>query len=133
MELIPPEALFELAKVLDLGAKKYGRNNWRNGFQWSRLYGATQRHLNHWFAGEDNDPEANISHLAHAMCNLVFLLTFIKTHPELDDRKFTKRELIPGVDYPDGTSALERMGKFPKGVLDPPVFNSRPLLAPEDY
>lgn len=88
-DLIPIEPLNQLAKVLAFGAQKYDRFNWTKGFKYSRVYAATLRHLFAWYAGEDNDPEGSeCSHLAHAMCNLVFLLEFIKTHPELDDRPF---------------------------------------------
>jgi len=42
--------------------------------------------------GEDKDPESGLSHLAHSLCCLMFLLEFEKTHPELDDRyKVTKK------------------------------------------
>ena len=77
----------ELAKVLDLGAKKYGKGNWKNGFNWSRLYGAAQRHLHQWYSGETFDTESGLNHLSHALCNLVFLIEFSRSHPELDDRQ----------------------------------------------
>lgn len=94
MDLISTEALIQLARVMGHGAKKYGDQNWRGGLKWSRPIAAALRHITSFNSGEDLDPETSISHIAHAMCNLMFLLEFIKTHPDLDDRykKFTKIE-----------------------------------------
>jgi hypothetical protein len=77
LELLPPEALVEIAKVLAFGAttKGYGRWNWAQGFAWSRLAGAALRHLFAWLGGENKDPESNLSHLAHLGCCVLFLLT----------------------------------------------------------
>jgi len=74
IELIPSAALIEVAKVFTKGAEKYSDNNWREGFNWSRLQGAIQRHLHAWNTGENLDPEFEISHLAHAACGLLMLL-----------------------------------------------------------
>jgi hypothetical protein len=74
MELIPADALIALAEVLTFGAKKYSSWNWAQGFDWTRLYGAAQRHLNDWQRGIDKDPETGLSHLAHALCCVVFLV-----------------------------------------------------------
>jgi hypothetical protein len=86
VDLLPSEAMFEVAKVLTFGAQKYGEHNWRGGIEWSRVYAATQRHLMKWNSGETYDEETGISHLAHACANIMFLLTYAKTHGELDDR-----------------------------------------------
>ena len=73
--LVPPNALKETVKVLTLGAEKYDRNNWKKvPDAQARYYDALQRHLWDWFAGEQLDPETGINHLAHAMCNIMFLL-----------------------------------------------------------
>lgn len=81
-----PVAIEQLNRVLSFGAKKYASHNWRAGFKWSRVLSAAFRHLFAWMAGQDKDPETGISHLAHAMCCIMFLLEFETTHPELDDR-----------------------------------------------
>ena len=85
-DLIPPFALEELARVFSYGAEKYGARNWEAGLDWSRLFAAAQRHLWSWWAGEDEDEETSISHLAHAAWNCLALLEFARTHPERDDR-----------------------------------------------
>lgn len=74
MDLLPSEALEEIAKVLAFGADKYSDWNWAKGFKWSRLYGATLRHLYAHIKGESKDPETGISHLAHAGANVLFLI-----------------------------------------------------------
>lgn len=86
LELLSTEALQRIAEVLGAGAKKYGRNNWRQGLSFSRVYSALLRHLFSWQSGEDQDNETGYNHLAHAGCCIMFLLEYLKTHPELDDR-----------------------------------------------
>lgn len=86
MSLLSRTALEEISKVLEFGANKYAADNWRKGFKWRRTLDAAMRHLTAFMDGEDVDPESGLSHLAHLGCNIMFLLEFQKTHPELDDR-----------------------------------------------
>ena len=90
MSLLPTAALEAIADVLRFGAIKYDKYNWAKGMDWSRLTDATLRHLLAWNNGESVDKESKICHVAHAACNLVFLLTYIKYNLGNDDRhKFT--------------------------------------------
>ena len=86
MELLPPTALLEVATVLTMGAAKYGDWNWFKGMKWSRLLGAANRHLAAFSTREDNDAESGCSHLAHAICCLLFLLTYKQLGLGEDDR-----------------------------------------------
>jgi hypothetical protein len=86
MSLLSSEALHQTAMVLAFGKDKYAAHNWRGGFEWSRPLSAALRHILAFQDGEDRDPESGLSHLAHAMCCIMFLLEFEKTHRELDDR-----------------------------------------------
>ena len=86
VDLLPVKPVLEIAKVFTFGANKYADRNWEKGLKWGRVYGAALRHLFYWFLGEDKDPESGLSHLAHAGCNIMFLLEYANTHPELDDR-----------------------------------------------
>lgn len=86
MDLLPRPALEEIAKVLAFGARKYSRHNWRSGIAYSRILSAALRHIHAYNDGESLDPETGLSHLAHAGCCVLFLLTFEKERPELDDR-----------------------------------------------
>lgn len=87
MELVPMTFVVEVAEVMTHGATKYDANNWRKGLPWMRTFGALLRHLSAWSLGETFDRETGFSHLAHACCNLLFLMEWQRTHPELDDRK----------------------------------------------
>lgn len=87
LDLLPPEAIFSLGKVMTFGAQKYGDRNWENGMKWSRLFGAAMRHLWAWFKGEDKDPETSYSHLEHALCCVAFLVAYEQRGVGEDDRR----------------------------------------------
>jgi hypothetical protein len=85
-ELITPEMIEQLSLVLAYGAKKYEDRNWEKGMKWSRCFGALMRHLWAWWKGEYSDPESGFSHLAHAACCLMFLITYEYRQTGTDDR-----------------------------------------------
>lgn len=73
--LLPFDAVEEVVKVLDVGSKKYSRENWQKVEPHRERYGAAAlRHLSAWLRGERLDPESGLNHLAHAVCCLLFLL-----------------------------------------------------------
>jgi len=75
--LLPFKALKEVVDVLTYGAKKYAPDNWKkvpNAKQ--RYIDAGFRHFTAYAAGEKLDPETGKSHLAHALCCLLYLLAF---------------------------------------------------------
>ncbi len=90
--LIPWDAFEQVAKVMTINAKpigKYDEHNWakNGGLEYSRPYNALMRHMTAWWAGEENDPETGLSHLAHACCNVLFLLAYrIRGMNERDNR-----------------------------------------------
>lgn len=73
-DLIPTSTTKALAQVLTYGAKKYKPNNWRNVDDTDRYVAALYRHLEAWRDGEKVDKESGLSHLAHALTNVAFLL-----------------------------------------------------------
>jgi len=84
-----------LARVMEGGAKKYGRYNWLSGggFEWSRLYGAFRRHLvlgqQYWpsnVGAVQIDPDFGQPHLSHAKAMLMFLLFSVTEGFGTDDR-----------------------------------------------
>jgi len=85
-DLVPISSEKALAQVLTYGARKYAERDWEKGIAYSRIYAAARRHLASWWAGTDTDAESGLPHLDHALCNIAFLIEFMKTHPELDDR-----------------------------------------------
>lgn len=86
-DLIPPEAMEALADILTIGAKKYGDRNWEKGMRWGKISAAFGRHLTRWQLGEELDPEDQRPHLDHALCNIVFLVTYAKRGIGTDDRR----------------------------------------------
>lgn len=96
LELIPPELVFSVAKVLTFGANKYADRNWELGMKWSRVFGALMRHLWSWWAGKGPtnksflfgtlDDETGYSHLWHAGCCIAFLITYEEREVGEDDR-----------------------------------------------
>lgn len=86
MDLLPPDALREIAQVLTKGAKKYGDRNWEKGMDWGRLIGAAYRHLSAFQSGEDFDDETGLPHLAHLACCTMFLLSYQMRGAGRDDR-----------------------------------------------
>ena len=73
-DLMPPGPIAEVVKVLTDGARKYKPNNWRECTDLGRYEAAMMRHFEAYRAGELIDPDSGSPHLAHAMCNLVFLM-----------------------------------------------------------
>ena len=88
-DLLPPDALAEVAAIFTDGAVKYGDRNWLKGMTWGRCFGAAMRHLWAWWSGQDTDPESGRSHLAHATVNLLFLITYQQRGLGTDDRDNT--------------------------------------------
>lgn len=75
MNLLPPKAEMEMARVLTFGAKKYAPDNWRKVDDLERRYlAAAMRHINAHRQGEKLDSESGLSHLSHAMCCIAFII-----------------------------------------------------------
>jgi hypothetical protein len=74
---IPWKALARVVDVLEYGAKKYAPDNWRKvSDPHKRYWDAAMRHLIDWQGGELCDKESGLPHLAHAVCDVLFLLAF---------------------------------------------------------
>ena len=96
LDLIPSEAVFALGEILTFGARKYADRNWEKGMRWGRVFAALMRHLWAWWAGEGPtcrsfvfgslDAETTRSHLWHALCCLVFLVSYEERGVGTDDR-----------------------------------------------
>ena len=79
-DLISPVALRRLAGVLERGSVKYGDRNWEKGIPMSRCLSSALRHLFQYSEGmRDED------HLAQAMWNVMAMIHFEETKPELND------------------------------------------------
>lgn len=85
-DLVPVDPLRWLATLYGKGAAKYSERNWEKGYDWSLSYAAMQRHLNAFWEGQDFDEETGVPHLTNAAFHAFALVTFMTTHPELDNR-----------------------------------------------
>ncbi len=74
MDLLPMDALIEVAKVLTFGSRKYGDRNWEKGIDPQRLRAAQLRHDAAVEMGEDIDPESGLSHTAHKVTDALMEL-----------------------------------------------------------
>lgn len=84
---LDPRFVIELADLMTLSAKKYGKYNWANGQEYHTPYDSCMRHLLKFIAGEDFDDDSGKSHLIHAAANLMILWTsHQKGIKELDTR-----------------------------------------------
>jgi hypothetical protein len=72
--LVPTIAIELEAKALMFGEKKYGRYNYTQGFETSRLLAAALRHTLAYRDGHDVDSESGIHHLGHARACFAMLL-----------------------------------------------------------
>lgn len=86
LSLIPRAALEQEAKVYAFGANKYGRDNYKKGFAYTRLIDAALRHIMAAVDGEDIDAESGEAHLAHARCCIGMLMEIIRLGTVTDDR-----------------------------------------------
>jgi hypothetical protein len=83
---IDPIALLALARVGGMGAEKYDRFNYLNGYKWSLSFDAALRHIMLMAAGEDFDEESGLPHATHAAWNLLTLTSFLLRKVGTDDR-----------------------------------------------
>jgi hypothetical protein len=75
-DLMPVEAEHAVARVLTHGAHKYSDRNWENGIRYGRCYAAARRHMADWWQGKLYDDATGEHILAHAVCEVMFLITY---------------------------------------------------------
>ena len=74
------------AKVFEYGKRKYAAWNWAKGMQWSIPIACALRHAHAlYYNREENDPESDLPHIGHILCNLVMLRHFRSMYPEGND------------------------------------------------
>jgi len=74
LSLIYKSFVDEIAKVRMYGLTKYpDRENWRTT-ETKLHHDALLRHVFAYLNGEINDKESGLNHLAHAACNIMFLI-----------------------------------------------------------
>jgi len=110
LELIPPELVFAVGKILSFGGEKYPYRNWEHGMSWGRCFGALMRHMWCWWGGQgptnksflfgDLDDETKCSHVWHAACCITFLIAYEERSIGEDDRwKGVGKSTYQGKEY----------------------------------
>lgn len=74
MSLLPLDCLEQVARVLEHGAAKYDRDNWKKGQPKEQIIDSLLRHLTRIQQGEERDQESGELHSAHVACNALFLI-----------------------------------------------------------
>jgi hypothetical protein len=75
LSLINPYFYEDMAKVMEFGATKYGRNNWKK-LQISdinKIIASLERHTQEIKKGNLVDWESKLQHACHIACNAMFL------------------------------------------------------------
>jgi len=85
-DLVPPEALDELAMHYAKGAKKYAERNWELGMNWGRCFASLMRHAWKWMRGEEIDEETGTHHMISVAWNAFAIYTYWKRGIGKDDR-----------------------------------------------
>ena len=85
-DLIPAEALVELANHFGRGARKYEDRNWERGYKWSLSFAALNRHLWQWWHREEHDEETGTHHIIAVAWHAFVLFTFWVRKKGTDDR-----------------------------------------------
>lgn len=88
-----PNAMEQVSRVMEQGAEKYDRHNWKLGAPFSEIEDSLMRHLTAFHNCEDDDDESGQRHLAHVICNAAFLLEIYEKHEgEFDDRDWDNND-----------------------------------------
>lgn len=74
--LLDMKSLEPLVRTLEMGAAKYGENNWRLGLDRREILDSAMRHLASLIDGQEFDEESNIHHAGHVMANMMFYIYF---------------------------------------------------------
>ena len=85
-DLIPSQALDDVARVYGFGANKYAIHNWAKGYDWGLSIAALERHISAFKQGENIDQESGLPHLAHAVFHCLTLIMFSKYSLGTDSR-----------------------------------------------
>lgn len=86
MSLVTTECIAGIARALEYGAAKYGRNNYKKGMDWTRVIDALMRHTRSFTDKEDNDTESGLNHLYHAGACINMLIYYYEKQVGNDDR-----------------------------------------------
>lgn len=86
LAILPLSFLAEVAKAMQYGAGKYGRDNYKSGMEVTRLLAAALRHIYQHLEGEDIDKESGNKHLGHAAASILMALETERLGTLIDNR-----------------------------------------------
>jgi hypothetical protein len=118
-DLMPWPALEQVLKVMMFGAKKYSEYNWQHVKPPMRYWSAAMRHMIADRNGKECDDETGLLHLAHAACDILFLM-------------WQRMQARGEVDY-ELRYEPKNPGPPPGGVTFSKFSEIRNLFAPEVY
>jgi len=67
-----PNGWDHMVKVLEYGAEKYERNNWRRSGDKCKIIDSLLRHLKYMVKDEYIDDDSGLPHIGHVLCNIMF-------------------------------------------------------------
>lgn len=70
--LVHFESLEPLVRVLEFGAEKYSRDNWKIDLDLKEIIDSAMRHLTEMSDDNLYDKETNLLHAGHVLCNMMF-------------------------------------------------------------
>jgi hypothetical protein len=122
-----PNAIASVAEVLEYGAEKYDRNNYKKGLIESELLDSTLRHLSSAFNNlhDDTDAESGLDHYAHAATNLMMLLEL-----KANDSMPRYREHV-GEMLKQSEEDLEKISGYVKNIVGTKKAKPAPKPAPK--
>lgn len=91
-DLLPPEALWELANLYTKGAIKYADRNWERGMSWGKCFASMMRHAWSFWRGEEIDEETGVHHMIAVAWNAFAIYTYSIRKIGIDDRNIVKKE-----------------------------------------
>ena len=91
--LIDFQSFIPVVKVMEMGIKKYGYDNWKKGRSFLETWESAYRHLIEFKEVSTDDMESKINHMAHLVANAMFLLYMCREKPWFDDRSIAEYPL----------------------------------------
>lgn len=93
-DLIPVEAMKEVARVYGYGATKYALRNWERGYDWGLSIAAAERHWADFKNRKSFDDESTLHHLAHHVFHCLALMTWEANEVGTDTRTTLNKPVV---------------------------------------